>query len=151
MKYLLIIVIVFFVSCSPVKWLEKNRDEYCELLDCCPSEQTTTVTEIFRDTVEIEKPMPADTGLLNALFRCDSNNRVLQREIDTSTNDTVVRERIKKIYETKTIRDTTIHVKEVPVEKIVERKHVPWWYWTITGALLLTIAFLIFKTVFRKI
>lgn len=123
---------------------------FCALLGCClvgsctktiyvPAKSSTVIIDTVVKQV-------ADSAVVRALFECDSNNRVVLRElyeargeqasgsveVDSSGSiEVVTRWRTEYIDRIKEVRDTTTVVEIREIERVV--KHVPRFFWYCFG------------------
>lgn len=162
MRFLIFILFALILSsCSHYRWIHKNRDEVCEILDCGEIDSTRTQIKFKTDTIREHEFIieQQDSGLFDLYLDCDSNNQVILNKVDKlrSREDSIryelkdeklsvisyytdtiesLKERIK-IERTRS--DTTYITKKVP--EIVREDHVPIGFWVI-GSVVLVLAFI---------
>lgn len=124
---ILLIILLFLTSCSHYRWVFEHEDEVRDMIGRGDRQRVSTSTEIHLDTIEkaISNPI-----LLNELFKCDSNKKVLLRKNDSlKENGRTVVERV--ITKTKTQTDTIVRYEREEVPRIVTQKYVPWYFWAL--------------------
>ncbi len=144
MKYILIILLLLFTSCSPLKWIKERENKFCELLDCCPVDSTKSRIETNKDTTyEPYFISYADTSMFDILM---NDSITISKEsgkdsISVKQDENMISVRkytrdsleiMREILRQTTIKTDTIYhtrTKRVPVKK----PYVPWYIYLLWG------------------
>lgn len=150
---LIILISIFLLSgCNTYKKVSKNPDKYCHL---CPKEieikETVTIKDSIiyeikeveillpRDTVFVTKQILIGTDGIITLEKTIEHNGIITTEYEIINSDLYIKSYLNDSTITvkdtsKTITHSEISNKEIKTTIHIETNKVPWWFWLLFGA-----------------